>query len=247
LVGRGLALAPAGERILETARGVVPELARLAHHLQNGSKAIARPLRVSTQCYTCYHWLPAILRQFERKYPAINVQIVAEATRNPVTALLENRLDLAIISETTRDQRIKTVTLFDDELVAITAKDHPLRKEKYLMAPHFASETLLSYTPLAATALFQQVLRPAGIRPKRVVEVPLTEAILELVKARFGIAVLARWAIRPYLIRNEFRAIPITNRGLHREWYSAIRNTTRVPEFLAAFIEALQTELQSVR
>ena len=125
------------------------------------------------------------------------MQIIAEATRNPITALLENRLDLAIIFERTRDQRVKTATLFDDELVAITAKNHPLRKEKYLTAPHFASETLLSYTPLAGAALFQQVLRSAGIRPKRVVEVPLTEAILELVKAGFGIAVLARWAIRP--------------------------------------------------
>jgi LysR family transcriptional regulator, regulator for metE and metH len=243
--GRGLALAPAGERILAAARNVIPELARLAGDLQNNSASPAL-IRIATECYTCYHWLPGILRQFETRYPSTNVQIVLEATRKPIEALLENRLDIAIISSRTRDRRVRLMELFEDELVVITAANHCLNEQKYLSAQHFQPEPLFLYTPLTASVLFQQVLRPAGIKPKRVTEVPLTEAIIELVEAGFGIAPLARWAVRPYLGRSNFRVLPITSRGLHRKWYAAVRRASELPAYLVAFIDALRTQLKAM-
>ena len=73
-------------------------------------------------------------------------------------------------------------------------------------------------------------------------EIPLTEAMLELIKAGFGIAALARRAVQPYLARGEFRAIPITARGLFRKWYAATRNTRIQLDPLKSFIEALHNE-----
>ncbi len=46
---------------------------------------------------------------------------------------------------------------------------------------------------------FTRILGPAGVEPARVSQVPLTEAILELVKAGLGVSVMARWAIEPAL------------------------------------------------
>src|SRR5690349_901398 len=54
---------PAGERLLATARRVLDELAGAERDL-GAAAADAGVARVATQCYTCYHWLPGVLREF---------------------------------------------------------------------------------------------------------------------------------------------------------------------------------------
>ena len=54
-------------------------------------------------------------------------------------------------------------------------------------------------------------------------QVPLTEAILELVKAGLGVSVMARWAIEPAIKTGAVRAVRITRRGVFRAW-TAVRS-----------------------
>ena len=96
---RRMALTAAGERLLQSARTVLEELARAEKEIQecNGNGPAKGVLRLSTECYTVYHWLPPRLRLFQHKFPAVDFQLVIEATDNPFEALLEGKLDLAIV------------------------------------------------------------------------------------------------------------------------------------------------------
>jgi LysR family transcriptional regulator, regulator for metE and metH len=241
-IGRRLALAPAGERILQTAGLVLPEIERTEIDLRQKTGQMHGTIRLSAECYTCYQWLPGIARRFGRNYPAVDLRIVTVATEKPVEALLKNELDLAVVSQPARDRRLKITELFDDELVAVTATGHPLAARTYLRPKDFNGETLFSSPSLSLSSVYLRMLRTAGIRPKEVSEIPLTEAILELVKARFGMAVLAQWAVQPYLASGECRALPITARGLRRKWYALIRSNKKPNDYLTAFLQALGTE-----
>jgi len=86
----------AGERLLRTARQVLDELKRAEDHISQMVASNQGTLRISTECYTCYHWLPDLLKEFSRKFPGVRVKIVVEATHRPVPALLHGKLDLAI-------------------------------------------------------------------------------------------------------------------------------------------------------
>jgi LysR family transcriptional regulator for metE and metH len=67
----------------------------------------------------------------------------------------------------------------------------------------------------------------------------LTEAILEMVKARLGVSVMQTWAIAPALRSGEVRAVPITASGIRREWRAAtLRQAGGVPH-VDAFIDLL--------
>ena len=241
-VGRRLVLAPAGERILRTAGLVLPEMERTEMELRQNSSQMVGALRLSAECYTCYQWLPAIACRFLRKYPAVDLRIVNEATEAPIQALLKNELDVAIVSQPARDRRLKFTELLDDELLGVTAAGHSLADRKYLRPKDFTRETLFAYPALSTSPVFLRMLRTAGIRPKMVSEIPLTEAILELVKTGFGIAVLARWAVQSYLGNGEYRAFPITARGLRRKWFAVIQSNKSVPGYLSAFLQVLRNE-----
>jgi LysR family transcriptional regulator, regulator for metE and metH len=238
--GRRLVLAPAGERILRTARLVIPEMERTEMELQEDSNQLHGTIRLAVECFSCYQWLPGILSRFVRKNTAVDLRIVTGTADKPVEALLRNDLDIAIVSQPARDRRLKIVELFEDELVAVTAAGHPLAGKPYLRPKDFSGETLYSYPSLASSLVYQRMLRTAGLRPKEVSEIPLAEAILQLVKNGFGLAVLAHWIVQPYLADGQYLSFAITARGLRRKWCAVIRNSKESPEHLAALLQALR-------
>jgi LysR family transcriptional regulator for metE and metH len=238
--GRRLRPTPAGDRLVETAESVLPELERAERELAGLEGAGGGLIRVSTQCYTAYHWLPAALEDFARRFPAVSVQIVVEATRRPVPALLEGRLDLAIVSSRSGNRLLEHHLLFDDEMVAVMAPDHPLAASATLTPAQFASETLILYAiPIRSSDLFQRFLVPAGVTPARVLHVELTEAIVELVRAGQGIAAMAAWAIAPDVRSGRVVTRRLGRGGLRRRWYAAT-HARRVPEYLRAFIDQVR-------
>src|SRR4029077_4099402 len=83
--------------------------------------------------------------------------------------------------------------------------------------------------------VFTMLLSPAGVTPRRVSAIQLTEAILELVKGGAGIAVLARWAVAPHLKTGELKAVRLTRHGLERRWRAAMLRQRPVPLHLREF------------
>lgn len=241
-LNKKLVLTKSGQKVLNVAERIIGELKRVEEELRLLTSDGCGILRISTECYTCYHWLPRMLRIFNKHFPRIEVQIIAEATRQPVRALTEGKLDLAIVSARTEDQALCFVSLFKDELVAILHPKHPLARRLYLRAQDFAGENLILYQISKEESLFfQRVLFPAGISPKRVLNVQLTEAAIEMVKAGLGISVMARWAVAPQVASRTVRALRITRKGLHRQWYAAVIKSSSMQPSLQKFIQLLQS------
>jgi LysR family transcriptional regulator, regulator for metE and metH len=241
-VGRRLALAPAGERILRAARLVLPEIERAEIDLTKDSSETLGTIRIGVECDSCYYWLPGSLRRFARRYPNIVIRLSTASTHRQIPALLRNDVDLAVVAQPVRELRIKLCELFEEELVAVMTPAHPLAEKKYLLAKDFANETLFCPGPFSEELLYQKVLRPAGIRPREVSEITLLEPTLQLVKYGFGITILARWAVHSLPANDEFRTVPITSRGLRRTWRAATRPGKKPPEYLTTLLEILQSE-----
>jgi LysR family transcriptional regulator for metE and metH len=239
-LGKKMVLTPAGERVLEASRRVLDELRRAEDELRVLGENGKGVLRLCTQCNTGYHWLPALVQIFQRRFPGVEVQIAAEATRRPVEALLEGRIDLAIVTSAVDDRRVVTSPLFEDELVAVVAPDHPFARRAFIEPADFAREHVILYNmDRRDSFVFARILTPAGVEPARVSEVMLTEAILELVKAGMGVSVMARWAIDPAARAGLVRAVRITRRGILRTWSAARRRERPEPEWQREFVALL--------
>jgi len=239
-LNKRMLLTQAGERLLTAAPLVLDELRRAEEDIRQIALHREGLLRISTECYTCYHWLPAVLKPFQEVFPRIEVRIVAEATRRPVEALLDGRLDLAVISTAMRNRNLTFKPLFRDELVVIASPEHRLASRPYVTAKDLAEEHLLVYAlPNEELTVFQKVLVPAGVKPRQVSRVELTEAIIEMVKAGLGVSVMAGWAVAPSVEAGRLRALPLTARGLHRQWSAAMIRHKAPPPYLRKFVELI--------
>jgi LysR family transcriptional regulator for metE and metH len=238
-VRRKMVLTPAGERLLALARPILERLRQAEEEIRLMGRDGAGLLRFAVECYTCYHWLPRLLDVFRRRFPRVEVRIAADETRRPIQALLDGRLDLAMVSGRVTDRRIHLRPLFEDEFVVVMPPGHPLESRPFVRPQDFAAETLLMYSGPEENTAMQRVLGPAGVAPARVTQVQLTEAILELVKAGQGLAVLAAWSVAPRVDAGALVARPLTRRGLVRRWQAARLKGDAPPAHLVAFEDLL--------
>jgi LysR family transcriptional regulator for metE and metH len=239
-VGRRLVLTPAGERLLASATDILQRLTQTEEDIRRMTKEHADVLRLTTECYTCYHWLPPLLMRFRRTFPRVEVRIDVEATRRPIEMLLAGKIDLAIVSSKVADRRLVSRKVFDDEVVLIAARHHRFAQQPHVRLSELRDETLFIYPPREESRVLQDVLLPAGISPARIEEVQLTEAITELVKAGLGVAALARWAVQPLIDAGTVVARPLTARGLHRVWWAVMPKHLARADYILEFIELLE-------
>jgi LysR family transcriptional regulator, regulator for metE and metH len=239
-LGRRMVLTAAGRRVLETARRVLGDLERAEADVRRIAGHGGGAIRVCTQCNTGYHWLAPLLGAFQRKHPRVEVHVAVDATSNPVDALLDGRIDLAILIDPRPDRRFRLRPLFTDEMVAIVAKGDPLARRRWLSAEDLAGQHLLLYTSAREDSfVFRHVLDPAGLSPARVSFIMLTEAMIELARAGTGVGVMPRWSAQRAIASGAVVPLPITRRGLRRQWSAATLAAQDDPPYMHDFIALL--------
>jgi LysR family transcriptional regulator, regulator for metE and metH len=246
-VGKRMVLTAAGTRVLTTARRVIADLEAAEDDVRRLGMD-GGVLRVCAQCNTGYHWLPPLVDVFRRTHPAVEVTLAVECTMQPIEALLEGKLDIAIVTQSVRHEHVRVRPLFEDEHAAIVVPDHPLAKRPFVRPEDLANERLLLYSSSPDDSFtIQQIMKPAGVLPRRVSFVMLTEAILEMVKARLGVSVMQTWAIEPALRAGDVCAVPITPGGIRRQWSAATLKQAGRAAHVDAFIDLLSARALPAR
>lgn len=217
---------PAGEVLRNTAERLLTDLDRAEADAYALAGGIEHVVRLGIGFYTAYHWLPGFLGRLAVTAPEIEIEIVAGAARQPLGMLLDGGIDLAIVAGDPAGPGVAGFRLFDDELVAIMAPGHPLAVRPYIVADDFVEEAYLTYSYSTIPGHeHDRVFRPAGVHPRRYVNVELPEAIVELVAAGFGVSILARWAVAPHIRWGSIAHARVTEGGLDMAWYAAVRES----------------------
>lgn len=244
---RRMVLTPTGEELARVARAVLPQIEAFERQVSAGDFGSVRGvIRIATHCHTAYFWLPSVLRGFQERWPNVELRVAAEHTPAPLPALREGALDLALIYTPVSDRRIRLETLFEDEMVLIVSPDHRLAEREFVRPEQLEDEHLLLYSSVTRHSIvMNDILGPAGVQPKSVSHLQLTEAIIELVAAGMGVAIIAKWAAAPAVQSRAVRALRIGRKGFIRTWYAATRRDDVTPAFQVDLIELLRRHLGS--
>jgi LysR family transcriptional regulator for metE and metH len=237
-VRRRLVPTPAGARLVQEARALLSELTRIEKDLHRAGERKREALRIVVESFTSYHWLPAVVAALAQEAPHVDVRIALEARREPVAALQRGTVDVALVSSPVNDSALVGRPLFDDEWAVVVAPDHPLARRKYVRVRELGEEMLLVQDATRADAeRLRDLVRAERAQMPRVATIPLTEVLLDFVRARMGIGLISRWAAQPYTARGEVVVRRFTRAGLPERWVAWSRRDRKAGTHVERFVE----------
>jgi DNA-binding transcriptional LysR family regulator len=239
LTASGETLLPVARRMLadaETARREIRELAALGRGR----------VRLGATPSLCTGLLPAVLADYRRTYPAIDIVVHEGGSRDLQAELAQGGLDLALVIDArlADDPELATVPLMTEELVVISRHEDPSptpTKRGHMRISDLQDVSLVMFRSgydLRETTL--TACRAAGFEPRFAIEGGEMDAVLEFVQAGLGVAVVPRT-----VVRDRFRATPIAAPGLHRTVLLARRRGLEPPRAAQALIESLTEYLRA--
>ena len=221
--GNRLHLAPAGERLYGTAASVLEDLQRAESDVRVFAEQRRTVVRLGQGTYSRFHWYSGFVDTLND--PELELDVVARAAREPLACLLEGAADVVTGHGVEQDtHRLRWLRLASDPLVAIMAPAHPLADRPWLEAEDFLNERYITYSVQPAAGFeWQRLFRARGVRPGRMSVVGVPEAIIDLVRAGFGVSILSQWAVQPEIDDGTLVARPLGPEGLEVDWWAVLR------------------------
>lgn len=183
--------------------------------IQTGSQGT---IKLSTECYSFYHGLPAFIQKMSALYPKIDIILKIESKHSPISRLLSNELDICIVTNPSANDQILTYELFEDELFALVHCENELAQKEYLNPSDFSNQHLLIHSyPIETVSVYQHFLKPHHIDPSRITPIPMTEVTLELIESNMGIACYSRWALKSFKLPESLKFIRLGKNGLKKK------------------------------
>ncbi len=242
-LNKKLVLTDVGQILYSNSEKILVSISLLNSELEEIKKGKKKRIRLTTECYTCYHWLPRVIQEFRKDNPAINVQINIEATKEPLQFLLEGKIDLAIVSNTSNHPSINFEPLITDEMVVILSKDNRLSGIKKINLNDLINQNLILYDiPESKNYVLTNILHNNIGLVDSIQKVQLTEAIIELVSANLGISIMAKWAAESFLKDKNLKMISLDSSLGKRNWYVASLN--KISKIENSFINEIKKDFK---
>lgn len=204
-------------------------------------------VKVSTECYSFYQGLSSFIQKMGLLYPDINVDLILEATHQPIPKILSNEIDIAIVASKPENETLSSIEIYEDEIFAIMHRENPLNKTDFLDTNDFSESHLIIHSfPLETVSVYDQFLKPNKIIPHKISAIPLTEVALEMVDANMGIMCMPKWALKSFKLSDDLVFKRISRCGLKRTHHLVFRKTDKSKKYINDFISNFEDDFSMV-
>ena len=236
LTEEGKALYKLGNSVLDSIEKGFQDI----EQLRIGSVGV---IKVSTECYSFYQGLSSFIQKMGLLYPEIEVDLILEATHQPISKILSNEIDIAIVTQKPMNEGLMSIEVYEDEIFAILHKENPLHQVEFLKANDFSEIHLIIHSfPLETVSVYDEFLKPNGITPAKISAIPLTEVALEMVDANMGIMCMPKWALKSFKLSEGLTFKRISQNGLKRTHYLVFRKSDKHKKYIHDFISNFEED-----
>jgi LysR family transcriptional regulator, low CO2-responsive transcriptional regulator len=242
-----------GKRVLVTEAGSVllQYTERILRDLKNAEMAIREinslrhgTVRLGVGPTTLIYRLPHVLRNYKRRFPDIDLIVLAGTTEFLLEALRSQHLDLAIVMKTAPQPGLTMTPLGSEELVLVLNREHPLARQRTLDPSDLAGLRFILYEKNTAMQdLIDRFFETLGIAPRIDMEVENNEAIKSLVRVGLGASILPLCAVTKEPPDSPLRILRVKGKPLMRELRLASAAAEILPKAIQELSSALKTAL----
>jgi LysR family transcriptional regulator, low CO2-responsive transcriptional regulator len=238
-MGKKILLTLAGEQLLPHAEEILKRMEKARAGVTKLSQWGSSRLRVCASTTACQYILPDVIRDFQKTFPKVQLNIEPGDTTEAVDLLDQRSIDCAICLEPNREERFEFRPLFSDELLFLVGAEHPWARQGRVERNEIPDQNYVLYNKGTYTfELIEKYFRDEHIALNTVIELRSMEAIKELVKAGIGISILAPWVAEKEIAERSLSAFPLGKRKLKRQWGVLHWRNPNLPLPLTQFVEA---------
>ncbi|MDO4239787.1 LysR substrate-binding domain-containing protein [Micrococcus sp.] len=190
---RRVDLTAAGRLMLDRTRRLLADLSSLEQDVREVGTGAAGVLRVGFVGSATHRHMPRLVQRAREEMPGVRLQISGTMlTPQLEEALLENRLDVALLRPPVRSGDLVLETVEEGDLVLAVPAGHPLADGAApVPLAELGEEDFVSFPQESAlTAIVQEAARQAGFRPRLVQRAGESATVLAFVAAGMGVAVV---------------------------------------------------------
>ena len=231
----GVRLTSDGMKLLPYAKSLVAEFAKLQMEIDELNGLQSGLIRIGTFSSVATHWLPNIIREFQKDYPNMDYELLLGDYTEIEEWILEGRVDCGFLRLPTQPE-LETIFLEQDELMAVIPENHPLADCEKFPATALCNEPFMLLEK-GAKAEISEIFERNHLTPKVRFTTWDDYAIMSMVESGLGISILPQLILKrvPYKIIAKELDVPAYRRiGL------AFRNKTTISLAVRRFIEYLQ-------
>lgn len=236
-LGRQVQLTEAGRALLPRARRILQEVADSRRLLRNLGGQVAGQLTVATSHHIGLHRLPPVLRRFVADYPAVQLDMRFTDSELGCEAVLRGEAELAIVTLPTASRPpLQERLIWEDPLVAVAGRDHPLGQETTPIAAHLAAHPAILPGSITFTRqIVDDYFASLGLQPRIAFATNYLETIKMMVAVGLG------WSILPHTMVDEGLVVLNIDLGLSRRLGTVIHGGHTLSNAAQALLKLLDS------
>jgi LysR family cys regulon transcriptional activator len=189
---RVLGLTEPGKAILERAERVLAEIDGIERVTADFRARDAGELRIATTHTQARYVLPAVIREFRKRYPAVRLTLLQGSPRQITQSLLGREVDFAIATEVSDEQpELVTIPAFDWEHVVLVPSKHPLLDRPLSLQALVRFPVVTYVEEFAGRRRIDRAFADAGLKPDIVLAAIDSDVIKTYVGLGLGVGIMA--------------------------------------------------------
>ena len=214
----GVTLTSEGYRLYPYAKNLCMEYQKLQMEVDDVKGLQTGLIRIGTFSSVATHWLPNIIREFQKDYPGIDYELLLGDYSEIEKWISDGRVDCGFLSEPF-SSGLETVSLGEDSFRAILPEDHPLAAEDRVPLEALCTDPFLLLEKEENREI-SRLFEKRNLKPNVHFITWDDYAILSMVESGLGISILPELILRriPYRVAvreldpPEFRTILFATR-----------------------------------
>ena len=196
----GLKLTSDGLKILPYAKSVCEAYEKMMMQIDSIHGLEQGLIRIGTFSSVATHWLPNIIKAFQRDYPGIEYELLLGDYTEIEEWILEGRVDCGFLRLPTTTE-LDCIPLEKDELKAIIPANHPFAEEAFFPIRELCNEPFMLLEK-GARAEISNLFERNGLRPNVRFTTWDDYAVMSMVESGLGVSILPQLILKrvPYNI-----------------------------------------------
>lgn len=160
------------------------------------------------------------LNHYQEQYNCHNVQVFICNSSNLEDKVLHNELDLALIEGVPHHPDLLKQAFFQDELVVLCAKNHPLTQYDSIELSTLLEQPLLLREKGSGTRdILDSIMQIHNVSLHPIWESASTQALVKGVQNNFGLSILPYHMVKQELHAGHINRLHVKDLSLQREYY----------------------------